>query len=239
MASTVPDDPLVGIIAEGPTDYLLLEAVIDALVPIEVDFRLLQPVMGVAGGFGANGAGWRGVRHFCQRDIVETTGSVARFLSAVRPRLDLLVIHLDADVANTNEIDCACPCPPASDTTASLRNVVLDQWLELAEPNPAIVIAVPAQATETWIVTALDAETNGEPVGINECSPQPDLTLTRPPYRLLRARKRKPDNRLVVQKPRAVYEQTLIPKPVAAWRHVVTKCQEAAKFSQEVATALA
>ncbi|RKZ54283.1 MAG: hypothetical protein DRR16_05040 [Candidatus Parabeggiatoa sp. nov. 3] len=85
----------IGIVAEGPTDSLLIELLINQLLQTEHHYLELQPKQsktGHSGDFGVYGGGWKGVRAWCQS--CEGQKLKAHFL-----QLDLLIIHIDADVA--------------------------------------------------------------------------------------------------------------------------------------------
>src|SRR5882724_5697956 len=94
-------DPLrVGIVVEGPTDEIVIVAALKAIlqgrsfVP-----TLLQPEGSRA--FGSRGTGWSGVYRWCRQSASRGAGKLSDdkllFLE-----YDLLVLHLDADVAGEN-----------------------------------------------------------------------------------------------------------------------------------------
>lgn len=64
---------------------------------------------------------------------------------------DLLIIHVDADIAYDAEIGVSMPCPPPSDTMNAIENVVLG-WLSLSSLPPKVVLWVPTMATEAWLL---------------------------------------------------------------------------------------
>ncbi len=97
----------IGIVAEGPTDSLLIELLINRLLQTEHRYVELQPKQSKTGDFGVYGGGWRGVRAWCQMLARDSQKLKAHFL-----QLDLLIIYIDADVARENEINCAKPCLP-------------------------------------------------------------------------------------------------------------------------------
>src|SRR5262245_57146927 len=111
--------PVVGIVAEGPTDALVFEGIISELDPAIRTIRLHPPAI-----LGAPG-GWKSVRSWCR----QTAPRLQSFMQAYLPKLDVLVIHVDCSMAhNENALH---PCPPAHNTANSLRAVVISKWLQL------------------------------------------------------------------------------------------------------------
>jgi len=110
------DGLTIGIVAEGPTDHIVLEHVLSALTTTPMTFLTLQPdtSIGLAGAADRHGGGWRGVLSWCQAATAES-GTIAGYLSsAYGPKIDFLVIHLDADVASDPDIAVERDCPPAA-----------------------------------------------------------------------------------------------------------------------------
>jgi hypothetical protein len=156
----------VATVVEGPTDRLVVEAILDRLLPGDPAkhryFPLQPPIT-----FGETGTGWKGVRRWCQETWKQPGSSLELIISgSAGPPLDLLVIHLDADVAFENDLqageeepipDVPQPCPPASATADRLRQVIA-HWLRHSPLPPRVILAIPAQDTETWTFAALHPE---------------------------------------------------------------------------------
>jgi hypothetical protein len=72
--------------------------------------------------------------------------------------LGVVVVQVDADVARKNredfDRDLTRPCPPARDTCDEVRSEILS-WLGFTTQPARLVLCVPAQAIETWVVAAL------------------------------------------------------------------------------------
>jgi len=137
----------VGIVAEGPSDWLVLEAVMRGLEP-NVEFVRLRPDQSPES---TSAFGWRGVRSWCR----EYGPNLATFMTGVTSGvLHVLVIHVDCSMAH-NE-NARRPCPPAADTADALRAVILNSWLGLPTHPPFLVITNPSLSTEAWVVAALD-----------------------------------------------------------------------------------
>jgi hypothetical protein len=159
-------DLRIALVAEGPTDYEVIAAALRAVLPRPFVLTLLQPEATLP----AMGAGWGGVLKWCQAAGQRHTGSLDA--DPTLAGFDLLIIHLDADVAHKQYADCGpavaamaqslgwaplpCsrPCPPVLDTCAQLE-AVLASWLKPAEQGHKTLWCLPAQSTGTWLAAAL------------------------------------------------------------------------------------
>ncbi len=92
---------VIGIVSEGPTDYLVLKAVIDKITDETNRYLSLQPERDMLGRFGN---GWKGVWRWC-----EETEEINTLMKAVQPQIDAIVIQMDGDVIREEkEIHCLC-----------------------------------------------------------------------------------------------------------------------------------
>lgn len=234
----------IGTVVEGPTDRLVLEAVLCALLPVEPEehrFFALQPNSTL----GETGAGWKGVRRWC-RQISQSPAAGLEFLlsGAAGPPLDLLVIHVDADIAGESDLQegvavpidgVVQPCPPASATAEQLRHV-LEAWLNLDELPRQVVLAIPAQDMETWTFAALFPQAALCQQADYEClgrgsKSHPAFLLS---LRQYGAHLRRKDGS--IKKPVNVYRR-LAPRIVCNWAGVCRICTQAERFSQDVVAA--
>ena len=226
---------LIGIVAEGITDHVVLAAILEHIVPHPVRTLSLQPEQSPCGDHGVGGAGWKGVRGWCRKQAAQVGGIEAFMSGSFGLPLDLLVVHLDADVAADPALiddptDPLCgtlialPCPPASDTTTALA-AVARAWLAAPDSAP-VVVTVPAQATDAWILVAHFPDWEID-LPCVECAPEPDVLLTREPFRRLRTKDGKP------KKPARRYRE-LAPTVVARWDTVRAACGEAQRFHEAV-----
>ncbi len=154
--------------------------------------------------------------------------------------LDLLVIHVDADVAverglqdegDTPIPDVQQPCPPIEATTSRIRRVVA-RWLRCDDFPPQVVLAIPAQDTENWTFAALFPDDDLCARDDYECVQtgrnRPGYWLTLKKYgRLLR----RMDGR--IKKPIRQYRR-VIPQIADAWDTVRRICTQAELFTQDV-----
>jgi hypothetical protein len=200
----------VGIVAEGPSDWLVLQEVMKSVHP-DVEFVSLHPDQTLSQSLGQ---GWRGVRAWC----VENGPRLELIMNGDSSRpLHILVIHADCSMAD--KANAEHPCPPASDTAVALAKVVESEWLG-CKPRPEfVVIATPSQSSDAWVVATLD------PSYVNlaniECDKAVEEEFVR--RRLFRRR----DGQ--VKKPGKVYA------PIAARisqsiDHVCTHCPQAEAF---------
>ena len=219
---------------EGPTDAIVLQAILRALLPDDADFvfQTLQPEASEAFGsasFGTMGAGWAGVYRWSRQAAREGGGSVSG--SSALSHHDVLIVHVDADVASEtyasgnirdapcDDLPCEKPCPPPNGTTNALRAVVLD-WLGERGCPPRIVLCTPSKSIEAWVLAAVWPDNRMVRRGDWECRPNPEGQLAALPIHR-RFRKRPDDYRR--------WQGEI----EAAWPNVSARLTEAARFEEE------
>ena len=170
---------VIGIVSEGPTDYLVLKAVIDKITGEENRYLPLQPEPDM---LGRCGNGWKGVWRWCKE-----TGSIGMLMQEVQPNIDAIVIQMDGDVVRKEkEVHCLCEttvcedkgkvfplycenvvdrkCPvelPCKRHANGIRGMmdhgksVLEAEFE-NEDMARIAIIIPCDSTDTWVVAAYD-----------------------------------------------------------------------------------
>ena len=159
-------EPRIALVAEGPTDFEVIQAALKAIVPARFTLTLLQPEATQP----TMGSGWGGVLKWC--DAAGTRHAAPLDSDPTLEGFDLLVIHLDADVAQKSYADCGLevpeqavakgwaalpcnmPCPPATDTCARLE-AALHSWLNPAQTGAKSVLCLPAQSSGTWLAAAI------------------------------------------------------------------------------------
>ena len=90
----------IGLVSEGITDYVVIHAAVRSILGDRAyDLKLLQPESSAfhAGHFGG---GWKGVSGWCGL-VCQRNGGLAADI--VLDTYDMLILHLDADVADENE----------------------------------------------------------------------------------------------------------------------------------------
>jgi hypothetical protein len=180
-------EPRIGLVAEGPTDYELINAALKAILQRPFVLTLLQPEPSLP----VLGNGWGGVLKWCDAASQRRTGSLDT--DPTLALFDLLIIHLDVDVALKQYADCGTlvekianekawphlpcnqPCPPVATTCAALQAVLLG-WLGDVEPGAKTVLCLPAQSTGAWLVAALLPATHAMCRGL-ECNPAAEAGL--------------------------------------------------------------
>ena len=222
-------DLRIALISEGPTDLIVIEAALKAILQRPFYLQLLQPEPTRPD----LGAGWGGVFKWCRSF---QSGGYATLMADPKLELfDVIVLHLDADVAHTHYADyggvfaaaaeglsvlpCAQPCPPAADTVMQLRAVVLD-WLGLSALGPQAVLCIPSKASEAWLAAAVLPESHPLHAHI-ECNLNLEVALSQLP-KVQRIRKNQREYRS--------YEQTI----TRAWPQVCLLCEQAETFQRDI-----
>jgi hypothetical protein len=173
----------VRLVCEGRSDHIVLEAVLVAHLN-SPNFRVIriQPDESLYGGdAGPNGGGWKGVRSWCQS--VRDAGGV-QTVGALTEDVDLLIIHVDADILLDSEHEASNPCPPPDANILAAEAIVM-QWLGLNHLPDKVLIWVPSMATEAWVLRAVfpgmpDSQSclsNPMPSGCVECLDDPASAL--------------------------------------------------------------
>ena len=232
-------EPLrVAAVVEGPTDAIVLQAILTAVLPgRDFDLQRLQPEESLAFdtvSFGETGSGWGGVYRWSRQFAREGGGSVSG--SSALTYHDLLIVHVDADVAGkryadgniqdapSEDLPCEEPCPPPEDTTDALRAVVLN-WLGERNCPPRIVLCTPSKSTDAWVVAAVWPENKQVLRPDWECRPNPGDQLTALPL----GRR--------FEKSQSDYRQRSV-ELTEGWPSVSQGLTEAARFEAEFLAAL-
>jgi hypothetical protein len=230
------------LVAEGITDYVVLKAAIESMLDGR-SFILnpLQPEGSVAfagaGNAGPLGGGWKGVYKWCLQSARRTGGSLSEDELFIGH--DLLVLHLDADVAGEDparhprfpipdlagQLPCERPCPPPTATTNCLRTLMLS-WLGETGTPPQTVLCTPSKNTEAWVMVACFPGDGAVNAAHWECRQKPENRLGQQP-RSKRFSKSEADY--------AKRQSEL----QARWPTVVAKLSEAARFQHDFTTAVA
>jgi hypothetical protein len=156
----------IALVAEGPTDYEVIQAALKAVLPEPFVMTQLQPE--ATGGM--MGTGWCGVLKWCQAAQQRHSGSLDTDPTLVG--FDLLVLHLDVDVAskqyadcgtivagiaqenNWRDLPCAQQCPPISSTVDLLVDAI-KSWLGQSTAGDRTLFCLPAQSSGTWLAAAV------------------------------------------------------------------------------------
>ena len=226
-------EPLrVALVAEGPTDRIVIEAAIANLLGNRsYVLRQLHPEESLA--FGPLGTGWGGVYRWCQQAAGRSLGALRN--DPLFVMYDVLVLHLDADVADSRyseanivetveDLPCAQPCPPPSATTDLLRKVLLRWAGETAMP-PRTVLCTPSKSAEAWVLKALFPKDKAVIGSTLECLPDPEARFGQQPV-TQRIKKTTRDY------------QARASDLKEAWPRIETSLSEAKRFSEDFRAAI-
>jgi hypothetical protein len=221
-------DPVrVALVGEGPTDGVVIEAALRSMLQ-ERSFILQQIFPEGSVSFGELGSGWVGVYRWCHQSARRGGGRLQND-ALVFENYDVLVLHLDADVArstynqgsitpdaNDGVLPCERDCPPPADTTNALRTVLLS-WCGETAATIRTVICMPSKSMEAWVIAALFPNDQAMLRGI-ECYPNPEGRLGQQPT-ARRIRKRKRDYELHVKEIETAWPGLASPHALGeAWR---------------------
>lgn len=226
----------VALVAEGPTDAIVIEAALKALLPRPFVLTQLQPEPTRP----KLGTGWGGVLRWC---LDFATRGPARFEDdPTLPGFDLFVLHIDADVAEKRYADVSheiadlagqrgwptlpnvIQCPPPSGSANAMRTCLL-AWAGMQAPGPKTVLCVPSKAVEAWLTAATFDDGHALQNGL-ECNLNVESQLKALPA----AQRIKKTSRDYRARERIIVE---------AWPVVRRRCTQADRFSTDVAAVAA
>ncbi len=155
----------VGLICEGSHDFNVIEQFIQQIckdVAVEIDgIDCLQP--SVSATFQTSDGGWTRVKSWCET----SAGKFYRQyldapLFATSKQYDLLIVHVDGDVAEICEIPPLAGLKLANlspeNTVSAIKKAVLETWLSLEDAHVSRVITcVPVRHMESWLLTCLQS----------------------------------------------------------------------------------
>jgi hypothetical protein len=234
-------DYRIGIVVEGRTDRIVIESALNHIFANQTYTLIqLQPELsdGLSnGGFGSTGSGWGGVYQWCQQ-IVNMDIALAenRFLQ----QFDIIIIHLDADVAEKNyqdaninpvknDLPCVQACSPIIHTIQALEQVVLG-WLNLKEQLPyPFVMCIPSKCTEAWVAIALYGESDKNLLVDIECNSNIENYLAQKPAKERLIRNRKGKMKKITQKYSEKSGQI-----TTQWDYITQNCNQAERFTKRV-----
>jgi hypothetical protein len=228
-------DLRVALVAEGPTDTVIIEAALRSILPNPFILTQLQPEQTLP----RYGTGWGGVLRWCQ--AFANRGYASFHQDPTLTSFDLLVLHIDSDVTQMAYADVdsdltnialeqnwpdlpngTLTCPPAASGTNYMRQCLLS-WCKLEELGSKSVFCVPSQASEAWLVAAV-FDDGHQLLSDLECRASLSEEMERLP---------KPER---IKKTQREYRQHAF-TVTKNWPKVESRCTQAARFSCEIAGA--
>lgn len=225
----------VAIVCEGPSDRVIIEAILDHYLDDYEPLPIQPPASALGGDMGPHGGGWRGVQVWCAQE-----GHGVTRLAQIQA--DVIVIQADADIALEPELSCAQACPPPSGTADAVRQRIR-AWLGVDALPHNVLLCVPSMATETWALVALFPRHEA----IQACHPHPTeapcIECNTDIKALLHRAGRRMRPKLVVRQEGRLKNQAPGYRAQQAnirtgWPGVVRVCTEAARFATELAPLL-
>jgi hypothetical protein len=231
----------IALVAEGVTDFEVIGAAVESMLDDRpFTMTLLQQEESVAftggGAAGPLGGGWRGVYRWClqSRDRRGRLGDEPLFLF-----YDLLILHLDADVAGEDParhphhpipelngiLPCQGPCPPPRDSTDPLRGIMLS-WLNVTASPRDTVLCTPSKSTEAWVMAICFPQDRDMQKQGWECHMDPEARLAQQP-KPKRFRKCRND----YNRRKSEFK--------AGWPNLAVRLTEAGRFDQDFRAATA
>ena len=228
-------DIRVALIAEGPTDAIVIEAALKALLSRPFIMTRLQPEPTRS----KLGTGWGGVLRWCLE--FATRGHASLEDDPTLPGFDLFVVHVDADVADGSYGDisseiaavaterrwpvlpASVPCPPPTGSADVVRACLLS-WAGLQALGPRTVFCVPSKAIDVWLVAAVYDDGHALLTGL-ECNLNVEGQLAALP----RGQRIKKTRREYLTHEKSVTN---------AWSVVRQRCSQAERFSLDVVAAV-
>ncbi len=226
----------IALVAEGPTDYEVIQAALKAvlsdpfvLVPLQPEPT--QPTLG---------AGWCGVLKWCYQAHQRHQGFLMEDPTLIG--FDLIIIHVDVDVASKQYSDCgtsvetwatqyswaslpcAQGCPPISNTVDALKSVI-ESWLGKGNLCNQTLLCLPAQSSGTWLAAAVLSLSSTLLVNNPECNLNLESQLEKLPK----------DQRI---KKRVREYRIHAPHITQQWNQVKQICTQASNFEHRVSQAL-
>ena len=238
----------IGTIVEGPSDRMVIKAVLNRICPGDHRFFDLQPQGSDTFGenstqYGKLGGGWKGVRRWCHQTQMHGASLELILTEGSQQPLDLLVIQVDADIIREHDLQDGItepiagipyPCPPITENIRALEQIIT-RWLDREDLPEQIVFAIPSQDMENWTFAAHFPEDDLCKNADYECVPPKGHRDKHPGY-LLTLKKygkyllRQSDD---IDKPRRRYRPLAI-EVGNQWQKVCEICEQARAFDNAV-----
>lgn len=235
----------VGVIAEGPTDISVIEAIVKSIFPQKVFvFYPISPSQEeLSMQKKDEGFGWSGVYRICRN-----LGEKLKLVEEINGVFDCVIIHIDADVSHSSYADIGelnpckddLPCAENSEKSCEAACLslekVLNNWLNVNDER--MVSCIPCICTETWVGCWLypdqwgDIEESTDEERIYERLYRLGLPKSEKDKRLLRAKNKK------FKKCTKGYIYAANNLSGELWKSVLVRYAQARKFNNNVSQLL-
>lgn len=230
----------------GPTDYMVIKEVIDHITGEANEYRRLQPEPDMAGRFGN---GWKGVWKWCETnsgvlDKVLHEVTPQRDLLVIQMDADVSrkerEVHCQCGSAECEAREESHPlrcvkviegqCPVILPCGKHVQNArgyeehlekMIRNWLGTCANNEDILITIPCDSTDAWIVAAYQDYGNVEEVE----NPWENVIARKKDYYGIR---------IPGSKKRASVYSQLLPRLCEQWERVIEQCYSARCFDDKV-----
>ena len=241
---------VIGIVGEGPIDQLTIKTAVDAVTGERNIYRNIQPEQDVSGEFGN---GWKGVYRWCETNselipalfsdivpcldllIIQMDGDVARkekevhcLCTGTECEKKGQTSPLLCQLVKNKKCPVQIPCPDHNADPHDYRMHLRKMLCELLGDNiekVKIVIVIPCDNTDAWIVAAYDNLTDIE-------------TIADPWDHIISLKKEYHGIRIPGHKKSTVIFKQFMPVLAAQWKQVVLQCESAALFEKEIKEAV-
>lgn len=235
----------IGIVCEGPTDYIIMREVVDRITGEDHYYVQLQPEPDLLGRYGN---GWKGVWKWC----VDNAAVKDKLMKDIEPSLDLLIIQMDGDVSRKekaahcwctatackdkgvyNPIECdvkketreQCPVVlPCADHDWTVAGYIkhLEHLIEcLLKDLKNVCVVIPCDSIEAWVIAAYDEDEKAEEIE--------DSWMN-----VISKKKYYHNIRISGDKKRKVVYEQLARMVCSNWEKVTDLCLSAKKFEEDI-----
>jgi hypothetical protein len=218
--------PRFEVVAEGITDFIVIEAVLGQICGRDVLVNMIVPEVPFGQAIPPEGS-WTRVRTWCQEYMSDLGGLGKRMAVLPLRSVTALVIHVDADIAAHGELHCEKLCPPACATVDALRAVVLG-WAGEKQVPDRVVVCIPSKAIEAWVLAALYPTDKVVGPGL-ECRKHPEASLKQKPEKLVSGKENHKDVEAYRREALRIATQ---------WHLAHGPCPHAKKFHDEITALL-
>ena len=241
----------IAVVAEGETDHVVIEAALRAILqPSEPIVSQLQPEprgqteQKPDHGNGKE-RGWCGVYRWCRQHRRCDGGDLEESPLLLARKPDVIVLHLDADVAekgyadcsdaiaaeaaNLGTLPCVDPCPPPCPPVQPIADAVAEvlcSWLSPTVTGRRTVVCIPSKAIESWIVAALPDGCGIRVPGDIECEPEIANRLRGLPTEWKIPRKR------------TIHYRKHASRITSEWSVICERCSQARRFHNDLLSAI-